>query len=114
VDKEAESTERRLAFEASDDVVAEVDRLEGGAEHELAGMEDERMGRTRFNLACEVGLHGLRIDQWIPVVLEDAEPVITTNVDARRLNEGAVEGIDGDATGIDGFDDRSIGEDHVR
>ena len=68
---------------------------------------------ARFDLARKVGLWRFRVDQRIAVVLEDAESIVATNIDTRRLHEGAIERIDGDATGLDGFDDRSIGKDHA-
>jgi len=76
-------------------------------------MEDEWLVRARFDLGREVRLHRLRIDQGVAVVLEDTEAVVAANVDARRLHESAIKWIYGDATCLDGFDDRSIGKDHA-
>ena len=43
VDEEAEAAEQRLAVESRDEVVGQRDPLERRTEHELAGMEDERV-----------------------------------------------------------------------
>ena len=47
VDQEPEPPERALALEARDEVVGQADPLERRAEHELAGVQDERRPRPR-------------------------------------------------------------------
>ena len=44
VDEEPEPPEGGLALEASNDVIGQAHDLEGRSEHELAGVEDERIG----------------------------------------------------------------------
>jgi hypothetical protein len=57
-------------------------------------MQDEWLITFRLHQPCEIGLLHARIDVWIPVVLEGAEPPIETHVDARRLDHLLMEGVD--------------------
>jgi hypothetical protein len=43
MDEQAEPAERRLALQPGDEVVRQLDPFERLAEHEFAGMEDERL-----------------------------------------------------------------------
>ena len=55
-------TEARLALEAPSDVVGQGDDLIRRGQHELAGMQDERLVLGRLDLAGEVGLLDGRVD----------------------------------------------------
>ena len=52
---QAEAAERALAVEPRDEIVGQADALERRAEHELAGMEDERAAVVDLDELGEVG-----------------------------------------------------------
>ena len=110
--EQAETPERALPFEPADDVVRQTDALEGRAEHELAGMEHERLAVLRADLLGEVVEVSGEVDVGLRGVLEDEERVVQAKVDARRLEARFVERIDDDAPGADLLEDRAVGEDH--
>ena len=86
VGEQPEASERRLAVEAGDDVVGDRHHLERGAEHELAGMEDEATVVGDLDELGEVLLRLLRIDEGRRVVAEHAEVAVDPQVDRRRLH----------------------------
>ena len=80
-----------LALEPRDEVVGERDPLERRAEHELAGVEDERAVVADLDQLGEVLLRLLRVDVGRRVVAEDAEVAVDVEVDRRRLHAAVVE-----------------------
>ena len=50
---------------------------------------------------------------WVAGVIEDPEQVVQPNVDARRLNQTVVEGLDPQPLGGDFGPDVAIGEQHL-
>ena len=62
VDQQAEPAERRLAFEASDEIVRQLDPLERLAEDELARVEDERLVVRDLEQLGQVGLRAADVD----------------------------------------------------
>src|SRR5699024_10906302 len=87
----------------------------GGAEHELAGVEDERAFVLRghldeFGQILEVLFD---VDDRRRVVAEHPEVAIDRDVDRRWLDAALTERIDLDATRRERLADAAIGEDHV-
>ena len=114
VDQQAEPAERRLALDPADEVVGDTDAFERRAEHELAGMQDERFlgaGRDLDELG-EVDHVELHVDHAAGVVAEDPEQVRDPHVDRRRLDQRFVERVDHDPTGSQLFAKGAVGEDH--
>ena len=114
MDEEAEPPERRLALEPRDEVVGQPHALERRAEHELAGVEDERVLVVDLHELGQLRLLDLDVDERIAVVVEDAEEPIDADVDARRLEERRVVRIDLDLPLGEVAGDRRVGEHHSR
>ena len=112
MDEQSEPAERRLSLQPRHEVVGEGDALEGRAEHELAGVEDERAAVVHLDDLGQVLLRELRVDVRRGVVAEDAEVAVDVQVDRRRLHVLLVDRLDDDALGRQGFFDRTVGEDH--
>ena len=72
VDQQAEPAEARLALQARDEVVGDRDALQRGPQHELPGMQDERLVGLRLDELGEVLLL-LHVDERVPVVAEHPE-----------------------------------------
>lgn len=70
------------------------DDLERRPEDELARVEDRRLVALRLEQARQVGLLAARVDEQVAVVLEDAEPAIEPDVDARGLDHRLVVGLE--------------------
>ena len=102
---------RRLALQASDQVVRQLDPFERLAEHEFAGMEDERLVVADRQQLGQVGLWRPDIDVRVAVVPEDTERPIEMQIDGRRLEVLRVVRLDGDAAGIERRADVAVGED---
>ena len=80
VDQEAEPPERRLSLEPRDEIVGEPHALQRRAEHELAGMEDERLVRGDLDELRQLLLLELHVDVRVAGVPEDPEePVDRTS-----------------------------------
>ena len=94
VDQEAEASEARLPFEPRDEVVGKPDPFERRAEHELAWMEDEGRAVLDLDELGQVLLFLANVDVRIAVVVENPEVAVDADVDARRLEQGFVVGID--------------------
>ena len=89
-----------------------LDPLEGLAEDELAGMEDEGLLVGDGDELGQV-LHPLAdVDVGVAGVVEDAELPIDADVDARRLDQIRVVGVEGDPAGVDLLADRAVAEHH--
>jgi len=108
VDQESEPPERALPFEPCDQVVREPNALQGGAKNELAGMEDERRSVLDLDELGQVFLLLANIDIGVAVVVENPELAVDANVDARRLEQRIVVGIDLDAAFLQATRDRPI------
>ena len=116
VDQQSEAAERRLALDTSDQVVGHADAFQGGAEHELAGMQHERLVAVDGDLDefGEVDHVLLDVDDAASVVAEHPEEVRDPHVDRRRLDERLVERVDHDPAGGELFTDGAVGQDHDR
>ncbi len=100
-----------LALQAGHDVVGQLDPLEGLAQHELAGVQDERLVTIDRGDLGQVGLLLARIDERVAMVVEDAELAVEMQVHRGRLQAGGVEGVHADAAFLQGGADVAIGED---
>ena len=86
VDEEAEPAKTALSLEPRHEIVGQRDALERGAEHELAGVEDERAVVADLDQLGEILLVLLRVDVGRGVVAEHAEVAVDVQVDRRRLD----------------------------
>ena len=101
---------QRLAFDARDDVVGQLDPLERAAEDELAGVDDELVARLDHDLLGEVGRRLAQVDRGRAVVVEDAEGVAEAQVDGRGLDVLGIPRRDRDPALLDQAQDRSVGQ----
>ena len=102
VREEAEAAERGLALQPRGDRVGEGEALEGGGQHELAGVEDEGVAVGNLDEGGEV-LHALlRVDVGVLRVVEDAEEPVHAAVHAGGLDERRVIRIDAQVAIVDG------------
>ena len=108
---EPEAAETRLPFQARDEIVRQRHALERRAEHELAGVEDERLAVDLDELR-QVLLRLLDVDVRVARVAEDAEVAVDAHVHARRLEQGLVVRVDPDAALAEQASDRAVGENH--
>ena len=106
--EEAESSEARLAFQPSDDVVSESYPFERRAEHELSRMKNERFIAIDLDECGEVELRCLRVDVRVLVILEDTKEAIDSKVDTGRLQIGRLERIDLNPATPDGLLDSPV------
>ena len=79
--------EARLALQPRDEIVGKLDPLERRAEHELAGVEDERAVSGDLDELGQLFLRLLDVDERIARVVEDPEVAVDAYVDARRLEQ---------------------------
>ena len=86
VREQAESTEGRLALQATGDVIGQRDDLVGRGEGELARVQDERLAALGHDLTREVDLLLGGVDVGVAVVLEHPEVLVDADVDAGRLD----------------------------
>ena len=89
------------------------DGLVGAAEHELAGVQDERLIGRDLDEVGELGLVFGRIDERVLVVVEQPEEAVEPHVDRRRLHHRRVVGLETDAIGGEFGLDVTVGEQHV-
>ncbi len=99
VGEQAEPAERALALQPGGDVVGQGDDLVRRAEHELAGVQDERLVAVRLDQPGQLGLLDRRVDVRVAVVLEHPEVAVDPHVDAGRLHHGRVVRIERDPAG---------------
>src|SRR5919201_956197 len=90
VDQETEAPQTAFSLQAGDEVVGELDALERRAEHELAGVEDERLLVADLDELRQILLRLLHVDERVARVVEDAEVAVDADVDARGLEERVV------------------------
>ena len=114
MDQEAEAAEARLPLQPGDEIVRKHDSLERRSEHEFARVQDERSLIVDLDELRQVLLRFPDIDVGVPRVVEDAEEPIDADVDARRLEQRIVVGVDEDPTLVQQSRDRPVGEDHGR
>ena len=114
VDQQAEAAERALAVEPADEVVGQRHALERRAEHELARVEDERLVAVDLDELGQILLRLLDVDERIARVAEDAEVAVDAHVDARRLEQRLVVGVDADPPFGEQSPDRAVGKNHAR
>ena len=100
-----------LPFEPGDEVVRQLDPFERLAEHEFAGMEDERLVVGDRQQLGQVGLGRPDVDVRVAVVAEDPERAIEVQVDRRRLEVLRVVRVDADVASLERRADVAIGED---
>ena len=81
-------------------------------EHELAGMQHERLALGRLDEGGQLVLPQGRVDVGVAGVVEDPEQVVEADVDARRLDQAVVERVDPQPPGGDLGPDVAIGEQH--
>ena len=112
VDEEPEAAQRALALQPRYEVVRQRYAFESGAEHELAGVEDERTSLTHLDQLGEVFLMLLGVDVGRGVVAEDAEVAVDVEVDRRRLHRLVAQRVDHDATGRELLPDGDVRQDH--
>ena len=108
--EQTETAERGLPLEPGRDVVGQGDELMGRGEDELPGVEDEGLGRIDLDEAGELGLFERGIDDRVLVVVEEPEVAVEADVDARRLDEREVTGVQRDATGFEFGADVAVGK----
>ncbi len=89
-----------------------VQRSSVEPEHELAGMQDERLALLRFDQSGQLVLALGRVDVGVAGVVEDPEQVVEADVDAGGLDQAVVEGVDAQPAGGDFGPDVAIGEQH--
>ena len=86
--------------------------LERGAEHELAGVEDEGLVARRLDQLRQLGHGALDVDEAVAAVAEDAEAPVAAHVDRGRLHEGQIQRVEADAAAVEGGADVPVAEDH--
>ena len=94
------------------EVVGQPDPFERRGEDELARVEDERRVAVDLDQLGQVLLRLLDVDVRVTGVVEDAEVAVDADVDARRLEQRLVVGVDPDAPLVDQPPDRPVGENH--
>ena len=112
VGEQAQAAQARLALQARGDVVGQGDALVGGAQDELAGVEDEGFVGADVHQVGELGLLDRGVDDRVAMIVEQAEPAVQPHIDGRRLNHLRVVGIQAHTTGADLGTDVAVGEEH--
>ena len=87
--------------------------LQRRAEHELAGMQHERLALGGFDQGGQLVLLLRGVDVGVAGVVEDPEQAVEANVDAGRLDQGVVERVDAQPAGGDFGSEVAIGEQHA-
>ena len=90
------------------------DPLEGRAEDELARVEDERLVVLDLDELREALLLRLDVDEGVARVAEHAKQAVDAHVEARRLHERGLVGVDADPARLDQTPDGAVGEHHRR
>ncbi len=113
MDEQPEPPQRALALEPRHQVVGQLDPLERRAEHELAGVQDERLAALDLDELGQPFLLPLHVDVRIPRVPEDPKEAIDAHIQAGRLHQGRVVWVDRDPALVDQAPDCSVGKNHV-
>ena len=97
----------RFALEPRHEIVRQPHPLERRAEHELTGVEDERLV-VDLDQFGQVLLCSLDVDVGVEVVAEDPEVSVDTHVHARGLQERGIVGVDLDPALLEQARDRAV------
>ena len=100
VRQQAEPAQGGLALEAGRDVVRKADSLVGGAQNELARVQDERLALLHLHEAGQFGLFLGRVDMRVLVVVEQPEKAVDPDVNRGRLHHRGVVRVQDDPFGI--------------
>src|SRR5699024_5711288 len=79
-------------------------------EDELAGVEDERLTGSGLDVTREFGLLEAGIDDGVFVIVEQPEVPVQADIDAGRLDQRRVIGIETDAAGVELGADVAVGK----
>ena len=90
-----------------------LDPLEGGTEDELARVQNERLCLADLDQLGQVFHLLLDVDERVAGVPEDAEEAVDAYVQAGRLQEGLVIGLDLDPALRELAPDGAIGQNHA-
>ena len=102
----------RLPLEAGSHVIGQRDELERRPEHELAGVQDERLICGDVDQVREFRLIHGRIDERVLVVVEESEVPVEAHVDARGLDHLRIPRVEADSARVDLESDVTVGEQH--
>jgi hypothetical protein len=111
VDEQPEAAQGRLPFEPGDEVVRQLDPFERLAEHELAGVQDERLVVVDLQELGQVRLRRADVDVRVAVVAEDPERPVEMEVDGARLEIRGVVRPDADLARFERRPDVAVGQD---
>ena len=111
VHDQAQPAEARLALDAGDDVVRQLDPLDGRAEHELARVDDEAGVVVDLDVLGDARRRVGQVDRGQPVVVEDPEGGAELQIHAGGLHHGRIPGPDLDPLLLDEAADRAVGQD---
>src|SRR5690625_5578867 len=92
--EEPQPAQGTLALQPGREISRQGYLLQRGCEDELARVQDERLVRADLDQPCQVRLLDRRIDVGILVVLEHPEETVEPDVDAGRLDETGVVGLE--------------------
>src|SRR4029078_4664461 len=105
---------RALPLQPGDEVVRQAHALERRAEHEFARGQDERRLVVDLDELGQLLLLLLDVDERVPRVAEDPEIAVDAHIQARRLHQRVVVGVDFDPSLVEKPPDRDVAENHAR
>ena len=108
VDEQPEAPEGGLALEPGHQVVGERHPLEGRAQDELPGVEDQGLPVGDLDQLGQVLEVLPDVDDAHGVVAEEPKVAVDVQVDRRRLDAAGAQGVDDDPLGIELFADGPI------
>lgn len=97
--EQSQPAQAGLALETGRHVVRKRHLLDGRAQHEFAGMQNERLIALRFDETSQLGLLIGRVDDCVFVVVEQTKIPIKAYVNTRRLDESFVKRFEVDPSG---------------
>jgi hypothetical protein len=112
VREQSETAQTGFPFEPRCEVVGHADHLERRAEDELPRVQDERVVAVGLDERGQVVLLQCGVDVRVPRVVEDPEEAVEAHVDAGRLHQALVEGLDAEAALGDRSRDVAVGQQH--
>src|SRR5664279_1931054 len=110
MDQQAETAERALALEPGDQVGRQLDPLDGLAQDELTGVQDEGLVIVDPEQLRQVRLRSPDVDERVAVVAEDPEAAVQVEVDRRGLQVARVVRVEADLACLDRGPDVPVGE----
>lgn len=113
VGEQSQPAQGASPLEPASHVVGQRDHLVGRREHELPGMQDERLVAVGLDQPGQLRLLDGGVDVGVAVVLEDAEVAVQPHVDARRLDQPGIVRVEPDPAGLDLGLDVTIREQHA-